>query len=104
MRGDLPPFGGRSLRRRDRRLGGSLRSGGDRHGERERAALPRGALEPDASALELDELLRDREAEPGAAELPGRARVLLAEFVEDVALRLGPDPDPGIGDAHDDVE
>ena len=54
--------------------------------EVERAAVSLLALDPDAAAHQLDQALRDRQAEAGAAVLPGRRAVGLGELLEDQRL------------------
>src|SRR5690349_9575668 len=84
--GDTRPTGRRTPRSGDGRLRGdgapAVRDGGcrDGDGEEERAAPAGSALEPDPAVLELDQLLGDGQAQPGAAELAGRAGILLAEL------------------------
>src|SRR6185503_12887331 len=61
------------------------------------------ALDLDPPAHELDEPLRDGEAEPGPAVAAGHRPVGLDEGLEEPALRLGGDPDAGVAhlDPHD---
>ena len=70
-------------------------SGRAAHRNREEEAAPRaeGALHPEASVVQLDELARDREAESRAVMLPRRGRVDLREFAEDEIVMLGRDAD-----------
>ena len=56
------------------------------------------ALDADHAAHQLHQALRDRESEPGAAVLAGRAAVALREFLEDDALLDGRDADARIDD------
>src|SRR5947208_17047837 len=81
-----PPFGWPALDPSGHPLGGRRRRLGDGRREGEGAASAGRAVQPDTSTLQLDELLRDGKPKPGPPELAGRARVLLAELVEDVAL------------------
>src|SRR2546422_11384763 len=67
--------------------------------ERERRSAPHLALPPQATAVELDELSRQREAETGALTL-ARGVAHLAELLEDRLLVLWRDADPGVGDGH----
>ena len=67
-------------------------------GEVERAALADLALHPDAPAHQLDQLGRDRQAQPGAAVLPGGRGVGLGERLEERLLLLGRDADAGVAD------
>src|SRR6266436_6189129 len=68
-------------------------------GEREGRSAPHLALHPQAAAVELDELSRQREAETGALALV-RGVAHLAELLEDRLLVLRRDADPGVGDRH----
>src|SRR5208282_1159663 len=63
----------------------------------EAAAVPVVALDEDAAAMRLDDVLDDREPESGRA---GRVTVgaILREALEDVVANLGRDPRPAIGD------
>ena len=63
--------------------------------------LPEFALDPDAAAEQLHELLRDAEPEAGAAELARDGGVDLTELREDVVELLRRDADAGIGHAVD---
>src|SRR5574341_914810 len=56
--------------------------------EPERRAAARAVVEADAALHELDQPLADREAEAGAALLPGRGRVGLAEAAEDAPAEV----------------
>ena len=67
-------------------------------GDRKRRALPGRALDGDSATEHLAEMLGDRETETGAAILPGRRRVGLAEGLEQPALLLLGHADPGIAD------
>ena len=58
-----------------------------------RAAVSLLALDPDATAHQPNEALRDGQAEAGASVLPGRRAVGLREFVEDQRLLALGDPD-----------
>src|SRR5436189_5121043 len=68
------------------------------YGEREHEAAADAdlALCPDAAAVQLDEPLREREAEPRPFVLP-RARVGLLELRDDAVEVLGRDARPGVG-------
>src|SRR6266571_692850 len=65
--------------------------------ERERRSATHLALHPQAAAVELDELSRQREAETGTLAL-ARGVAHLAELLEDRLLVLWRDADPGVGD------
>src|SRR5207249_4606439 len=67
--------------------------------ERERRSDTHFALHPQAAAVQLDELSRQREAETGALAL-ARSVAHLAELLEDRLLVRWRDADPGIGDGH----
>src|SRR6266849_2875576 len=67
--------------------------------ERERRSTTHLALHPQAPAVELDELSRQREAETGALAL-ARGVAHLAELLEDRLLVLCRDADPGVRDGH----
>ena len=69
---------------------------GNREGERR--ALARFAFEPDASAVQLDELAREREAEARAFLLVRVVAADLAEFLEHRLLVLRRDADAGVAD------
>src|SRR4030095_9120805 len=60
-------------------------------------AAPSLARDPDAAAVELDELAGESQPEPGALRLLVR-RPDLAELLEDLLLILGRDPDAGVAD------
>src|SRR4030095_17152341 len=60
-------------------------------------AAPSLARDPDAAAVELDELAVESQPEPGALRLLVR-RPDLAELLEDLLLILGRDPDAGVAD------
>ena len=64
--------------------------------ERERAPLAELAVDPDPAAVQLDEPLREREAEPGALALRGPG-VGLLELLEDPLVIFGGDPGAGVG-------
>jgi anti-sigma factor RsiW len=66
-----------------------------RQGESERRALAHLARDPDASAVELDELLRQREPQAGPLLLL-RTAAHLTELLEDRRLVGGSDPDPRV--------
>src|SRR5882672_9451069 len=67
--------------------------------ERERRSTTHLALHPQAAAVELDELSRQREAETRALAL-ARGVAHLAELLEDRLLVLWRDTDPGVGHGH----
>src|SRR5213593_2355298 len=67
--------------------------------ERERRSSTHLARHPQAAAVELDELSRQREAETRALTL-ARGVAHLAELLEDRLLVLRCDADPGVGDGH----
>src|SRR5437899_1003906 len=71
-------------------------------GEGERAARPGLALQPDASAHQLDEPPRDREPEPGAAVLARGGHVGLGEGLEEAGRLLSGHADPGV--AHGELQ
>src|ERR1041384_4452663 len=75
----------RSTRLPDRPLG--------RQNEPERAPLAEDRLDADGAAVELDELLAERQPEPGPLLLPAGRAVHLAEDLEEPSLVLGPDAD-----------
>src|SRR5712664_2563358 len=60
------------------------------------------ALRPDTAAVELDELLTDRQAEAGPARAPRDGVVQLLEGLEQAREVLVADPDAGVG--HADVD
>ena len=93
IRTGTPPAGSG---RRD--LGRQLR-GVERHREMERAARARRALQPDASAHQLDQRRRDREPEAGAAEPARRRPSAWLNASKTVACLLRRDADAGVGDA-----
>src|SRR5438093_1178286 len=68
-------------------------------GERERRSATHLALDPEAAAVELDKLSRQREAQTRALALP-RGVAHLAELLEDRLLVLWRDADAGVGDRH----
>ena len=67
-------------------------------GEHERASSPELALDPDPASVELDEPLREREAEPGSLALLD-SRLGLLELLEDALVILDRDARPGVGNA-----
>src|SRR5947209_16432118 len=69
-----------------------------REREREDAARPWLALDPDASAVRDDDPARDRE--PEAGPLP-RLAGCLPEPIEDVCLHVFADPWPRVGNGED---
>src|SRR6185437_7731727 len=86
--------------RRIDRLGGRAVDAGDGH--RENRPLARRALQPDAAAQELGELLRQRQAKPGALDAALERVRDLAEFLEDDLVIGFGDADAGILDAEGD--
>src|SRR5688572_18221040 len=68
------------------------------HGEqeRERAALPRCAVDADLAAEQPRDLATDREAEARAAVLAAGRSIGLLEGLEDQSLLFLRDPDPGV--------
>src|SRR4030095_10299991 len=77
----------------------SPRMGPRREAERERRSATHLALHPQAAAVELDKLSRQREAQTRALALP-RGVAHLAELLEDRPLVLWRDADAGVGDRH----
>ena len=86
------------LRLAEARIGGLRgclgRFGADR--QVERGSDTRLALHFDRSAHQLDEALRDRQAEPGAAVAAGRRGIDLAERLEEPVHPVLRDPDAGV--------
>src|SRR5438552_7346145 len=76
-----------------------LRGPLERQRERERRACADLALHPDLSAMELDELPRESQPEPGAFLLGG-ARPDLTECLEHRLVSLRRDADPRASDGH----
>ena len=60
------------------------------------------ALDPDPPAVQLHELLGERQAEPRALLRAGVLPANLAELLEDGRLVLGRDPDPRVADGDGD--
>src|SRR5713226_1792723 len=73
---------------------------GSTHRQREGEGGPaaRLALDPDPASMQLDELLRQGQAQARAFLLARLVAPHLAELLEDGGLVLGGDPDPGVGD------
>ena len=94
---DRQPLQAGSVRHR-RRQRAVLGLDAQRDREPEGAAHARLALDPDPSSHQLDQLGRDRQAQPRAAEPAGRRAVGLLERLEDRLQLLGGDADPGVGD------
>src|SRR5437899_4772708 len=69
-----------------------------RYRECERGALARLAFHPDAAAVQLDELLGQRQAESGAFLLLRVIAPDLAELLEHGLMIFGRDADPGVAD------
>src|SRR6185369_3096389 len=69
-------------------------------GEMKRRALALAALGPDPSAMQLDELLADGQAEPGAVGLLGERIVQTLERLEQALEVAGRDADTGVGDGY----
>ena len=84
----MPPASLRSAVRRAPRRG--------RQSTRNVAPWPSSEFDRDRAALHLDNALRDREAEPGAALLAGVRAVDLLELLEDLAVVRGGDAGAGI--------
>src|ERR1700676_467256 len=59
------------------------------------------ALDTDPATHQLDDLLGDREAKPGAAEAASNGRVRLGEFLEELGAHGIRHADAGIGDLED---
>ena len=59
----------------------------------------RGAFDPDAAAVGLDDIFHDREPEPGAARVARAVLVDAVEAFEDVRLVVGGDSGAVVGDA-----
>src|SRR5262245_34146109 len=70
--------------------------------EMEGRALVLTALRPDASAVELDEFLADRQPEARASGAAGDRIVELLKRLEQPRQVVLADPDPGVGDAQPD--
>ena len=70
----------------------------ERNREEEPAARAELALDPDPSAVQLDELARDRETESRAVMRARRRRVDLRELAEDQIVMLRRDADAGVAD------
>ena len=66
--------------------------------EEEAASLAECALDPETAVVQLDELARDREAEPRAVMLPRRGCIDLRELAEDELVMLGRDADARVAD------
>ena len=88
----------------DRRVRGHGVGSDDRqaHGEGRPLVLAR-AIGGHAATVQLDQLPRDRQAEPEPALLPGGAGIRLAEALEQVGQELTADPDARVADLHLDV-
>src|SRR5438128_9943273 len=71
-----------------------------RQREVERGSRVLTALRPDAAAVELDELLADREPEPGPARAPRDRIVQLLEGLEQAREVLRADADPRVRHLH----
>src|SRR5438093_1287494 len=72
----------------------------DREDEPEGAPLPEDRFDPDGAAVQLHELLAERQPEPGSLLLPAGRAVHLAEDLEHPPHVLLPDADPAV--AHRD--
>src|SRR6185295_20330859 len=72
------------------------------HAER-RAAVLAGALRLDRTAVELDEVPHNREADAEPAEPAGAAALCLAKPLEDMRQKLGDDADAVVGDRELDI-
>src|SRR5437764_14235793 len=66
--------------------------------EREGAALPRSAPEPDLAAQQPSELATDRQPQTCAAERAARRGIRLLEGLEDQFVLFPRDADAGVGD------
>src|SRR6185503_6957999 len=75
---------------------GGRRLAGERQREEERYAALGQVLRPDVPAVRLDDALRDREPEPGAAPA-GKPAI---ELLEDLVLVAPRQPRPVVGDLH----
>src|SRR5262245_41281014 len=69
-------------------------------GERERRTLADGARQPDLSAVQFDELLRQRKAKTRTLRFALRVSTDLAKFLEHRFAILRRNADAGIGNAH----
>src|SRR5438309_4686882 len=80
------------------------RSGGlvDRNGEKEPAPFSELALEPDATAVQLDELARDGETKSGPMVRARRRRVDLSELPEDQIVMLRRNAEPSVADFNEE--
>src|SRR5438552_2934267 len=74
--------------------------GHERQRELEGRPLARGALDPCLPAVHLDDLTRDREAQPGALDVAGRPRLEARESLEHLLDRVGRDTEAGVADEH----
>src|SRR5262249_57649732 len=70
--------------------------------EMERRALVLTALRPDAAAVELDELLADRQPEARAAGAAGNRVIELLEWLEEPRQVVLADSDAGVSDPQPD--
>jgi hypothetical protein len=85
-----------ALRHRLRRGAHEAHAPGQARGKPEGAAHARGAVDPDAAAHQLDELLADHQAEAGAAVLAGGRRVRLVERLEQLGHLRGRHADAAV--------
>src|SRR5262245_57301090 len=74
----------------------------DRDPERERAPLPRLAVDPDLAAVHLRDLLRDCQADSVAAGLLNRRAAAAIELLEDLSVLRLRDAEPAVGDSQVD--
>ena len=83
-------------------MGDSLRIE-NRHGKMELRALAHFAFHPDPSAMHLDQMLRDRQAQSGAAGFARTRRIHAIKPLENPRLIRLRNPDPGVGHRKDHV-
>ena len=57
-------------------------------------------VDPESTAHELNQSLRDRQAEPSASVFAGGGPIDLGEWLQDEVLSFGGDPNTGIDDGH----
>ena len=69
-----------------------------RQRERKGTPFPHFALNPDLSAMQLDEFLRQRQTKPGSLNLVRIVGAYLAKLFEDLRLVFRGDADAGITD------
>src|SRR5262249_21986828 len=88
----------RRTRRRDLRIA-QMRAA-EREAEPERRPFPLAALRPDRAAMQLDQLLRERQADPGPRLLARRRGPTAVEAVEGAREVVGGDPRTVVADAN----